>query len=204
MARPPRAKIETRYHHGDLRTALVTAGRHILETEGREALSLRAVARAAGVSQAAPYHHFTSKDALLAAIAAQGFDELTAAMSDRMARETEPVARLNASGVGYVAFAVDNPELFSLMFGGVTREASDDAALSEAGKRAYGVLQSAITDVQTVRGASMDSALAGLWSWCGVHGLAKLIIEQKLDPKTFGAANAEMLARRMLQHVNPS
>ena len=68
-ARPDTAKPEASYHHGDLRTALISAARHILETEGREALSLRAAARAAGVSQAAPYHHFASKEALLAAIA---------------------------------------------------------------------------------------------------------------------------------------
>jgi AcrR family transcriptional regulator len=204
-SQPDTAKPEASYHHGDLRTALIAAARHILETEGREALSLRAAARAAGVSQAAPYHHFAGKDALLAAIAAQGFNELTEAMTKRMAKETEPTARLNASGVGYVAFAVNNPELFALMFGGVTQHASGDAALHEAGGRAYGVLQSAIMDFQRAKGgAAEDVPLAGLWSWCGVHGLAKLVIEQKLDPKRYGAASAEALAAAMLARVNPS
>lgn len=203
MARAPKSKAETKYHHGDLRSALVAAARHILETEGREALSLRAAARAAGVSQAAPYHHFDNKDALLGAIAAQGFDELANAMSERMGKESEPVARLNASGVAYVAFAVHNPELFALMFGGVTATATDAPTLAEAGKRAYGVLQSAIKDALLARGRKEESApLAGLWSWCGVHGLAKLVIEQKLDPKAFGAPNAEALAAVMLAKVN--
>jgi AcrR family transcriptional regulator len=211
MSRPkkdrstPKTTIESPYHHGDLRSALIAAARHILETEGREALSLRATARAAGVSQAAPYHHFANKDALLCAVAAEGFDELAQAMTKRMAKETEANARLNASGIGYVAFAVNNPELFALMFGGVTQHSSSDAALDEAGKRAYGVLQSAIIDAQTAKGGTAaDAPLAGLWSWCGVHGLAKLVIEQKLDPKRYGAPNAEALAAAMLARVNPS
>lgn len=91
--------------------------------------------RAAGVSKAAPYHHFASKDALLAGIATQGFNELTETMSKRMADETRPNARLNASGFGYVAFAVANPELFALMFDGVTQKSSGDVALGEAGLR---------------------------------------------------------------------
>lgn len=201
---PGTAKPEASYHHGDLRTALIAAARHILETEGREALSLRAAARAAGVSQAAPYHHFASKEALLAGVAAQGFDELTEVMTRRMAKEINPNARLNATGVGYVAFAVANPELFTLMFGGVTQQSSGDATLGVAGKRAYGVLQDAIKDAQTAKGGGgEDGPLAGLWSWCGVHGLAKLVIEQKLDPKAFGAPSAEALAQAMLARVNP-
>ena len=119
-------------------------------------------------------------------------------------KQTNPNARLNASGIGYVAFAVNNPELFALMFGGVTQQSSGDAALGEAGRRAYGVLQSAIAEAQTAKGGSAaDAPLAGLWSWCGVHGLAKLIIEQKLDPKRYGASNAETLAEAMLARVNP-
>jgi AcrR family transcriptional regulator len=209
--KPDTTKSEASYHHGDLRTALIAAARHLLETEGREALSLRAAARAAGVSQAAPYHHFASKEALLAAIAAQGFDELTEAMTKRMAKESHANARLNASGIGYVAFAVNNPELFALMFGGVTQQSSGDAALGdaatlrEAGGRAYGVLQAAIAEAQAAKGGTAEDApLAGLWSWCGVHGLAKLIIEQKLDPKRYGAPNAEALVTAMLARVNPS
>jgi AcrR family transcriptional regulator len=199
-----KAKPDASYHHGDLRAALIAAARHILETEGREALSLRATARAAGVSQAAPYHHFASKEALLAGVAAQGFDELSEAMSVRMAGETMANARLNATGVAYVAFAVANPELFALMFGGVTQKSSGDPALGAAGKRAYGVLQSAIKDAQIAKGRNAeDGGLAGLWSWCGVHGLAKLVIEQKLDPKSYGAPNAEALAQAMLMRVNP-
>ena len=106
------------YHHGDLRDALVRAARTILEKQGLAALSLRGAARAAGVSPAAPYHHFPDKHSLLDAVAVQGFDALTSAMDKRMAKKKDPSARLDASGVGYVVFALENPALFRLMFGG--------------------------------------------------------------------------------------
>src|SRR5271154_5377596 len=131
------------YHHGDLERALIAAARGLLEKEGIEALSLRAVARAVGVSPAAPYHHFADKDALLAAVAAQGFRELTAAMKKRMTRETEPTKRFLGTGAGYVAFAAANPALFRLMFGGSGQRFSDHAGLATAGLAAYDVLSSA-------------------------------------------------------------
>ena len=132
------------YHHGDLRDALVRAARTILEKKGLAALSLRGVARAAGVSPAAPYHHFADKQALLDAVAAQGFDALRSAMEKRMAKKTDPIARLDASGVGYVLFAIENPALFRLMFGGAGQVLSANASLMEARDRAYGVLQAAV------------------------------------------------------------
>ncbi len=117
MLEKPRRKRPPSYHHGDLRDALIRAARKILEKDGLAELSLRQVARAVGVSPAAPYHHFADKHALLTAVATLGFAALRSEMLMRMAKETDPVARLDASGVGYVVFAVDNPALFRLMFG---------------------------------------------------------------------------------------
>src|SRR5262245_29389962 len=121
----PTAKAHSRkrpgYHHGDLRRALILAARRILEHEGLAGLSLRAAAREAGVSQAAPYHHFKDKDALLGAVAAEGFDALAEAMRTRMAACRDPASTLSAAGEGYVAFAVANPALFQLMFGAAMR-----------------------------------------------------------------------------------
>jgi AcrR family transcriptional regulator len=119
------------YHHGDLRDALVRAARTILEHEGLAALSLRGVARAAGVSPAAPYHHFPDKQALRDAVAEQGFEALTLAMTTRMGNKKDPQARLEASGVGYVTFAVENPALFALMFG-AGQQLSANAAVVQA------------------------------------------------------------------------
>ena len=85
-----------------------------------------------GVSPAAPYHHFPDKQALLDAVAAQGFDALTAAMEKRMAKKTDPTARLDASGVGYVTFALENPALFRLMFGNGEQQPSANARLTRS------------------------------------------------------------------------
>src|SRR5277367_1588423 len=104
------------YHHGDLSRALVAAGRRILEAEGPTALSLRAVAREAGVSPAAPYHHFKDKSELLDAIAAEGWHELGHAIAEARAAATDPRLALSEIGVAYVTFARRNPALYRLMY----------------------------------------------------------------------------------------
>lgn len=184
------------YHHGDLRDALVRAGRTILEKDGLAALSLRRAARSAGVSPAAPYHHFPDKQALLDAIATQGFGALTSAMETRMAEETDPNARLDASGVGYVAFAVENPALFQLMFGARELELSRNAALMKAGERAYAVLQAAVA-ATSPDGAASPLVCLRLWSL--VHGIAKLLLEGGVRPADYGFTSSEALTVRLLR-----
>ncbi|SRR6185503_4140528 len=95
------------YHHGELRPALLRAAAKILEQEGREAISLRDLARRAGVSHAAPYRHFADRQALLAALADEGFALLTQALQGKPWRE---------QAVAYVRFGLANPERFTLMF----------------------------------------------------------------------------------------
>ena len=98
------------YHHGDLRRALVDAARRLLEAEGPSALSLRAVAREAGVSPAAPYHHFKDKAELLDAVAQEGWDILGRQMHEAKAGATG-MHQLTALGIAYVCFARENPAL---------------------------------------------------------------------------------------------
>jgi len=198
----PRRRAATRkaaYHHGDLRRALIDAARAILERDGLPALSLRAVARRAGVSQAAPYHHFPDKDALLAALGAEGFDGLDQAMRERMKGLRDPGQRLVASGVGYVAFAVENPALFRIMFGASMRGVGAHPERSAAGERAYATLEKA---VQATLGDKVGEpgamALACLRAWSLAHGLAKLLVEGGIDPVRYGARDVGELARRTL------
>jgi len=115
MARKPKAEETKPYHHGDLQRALVDAGRRLLERDGLAALSLRALAREAGVSATAPYHHFADRAALLYAIGCEGSEEL--AQTLRAARDAHPPGRerMVAVGVAYVEFALDNPALYQLM-----------------------------------------------------------------------------------------
>jgi AcrR family transcriptional regulator len=196
MLEKARKKRAAAYHHGDLRDALLRAARRILEKDGIAQLSLRRAARAAGVSPAAPYHHFADKQALLDAIAAEGFAELTGQMCARMAKASDPDGRLDASGVGYVVFAVENPMLFQLMFSGDGQAASGNATLNTARENAYGVLQAAVADT-SVNGAA--APLVCLRLWAQVHGIAKLIVEGCIKPSDYGCASSEALAVRLLR-----
>jgi AcrR family transcriptional regulator len=195
MLEKPRRERTPSYHHGDLRDALVRAARRILEKGGLVDLSLRRVARAAGVSPAAPYHHFADKQALLNAVAADGFAALRSEMLARMAKETDPAARLDASGVGYVVFAVENPSLFRLMFGSDGQQLSADAALTKARELAYGVLQAAVAETSPDGTAN---PLTCLRLWALVHGIAKLILEGGIKPSDYGLTSSEALAARLL------
>jgi AcrR family transcriptional regulator len=187
------------YHHGALRAALIRSAREILESEGYEALTLRAAARRAGVSQAAPYNHFADKAALLASIATLGFKEFAAAMRHEMSAAVDPQARLNAAGIAYVAFATSNPGLFKLMFGSSVHQASGDADLDAARTSAYEVLRRAVHSVpqSTPRDGAHDE-LESLRSWALVHGLATMINAGTIAPDAYGARSARELTASLL------
>jgi AcrR family transcriptional regulator len=171
MPEPPSS--ETRpYHHGDLRRALVEAARQLLETEGPSAMSLRAVARQAGVSPAAPYHHFKDKGELLEAVAAEGWavlgGEMMAAMEDA-ASVPDPTPVLLA----YVHFARTRPALYRIMFDGA-RSAESLPFLTDAPEGSpFALLRERLAladDCRTV--AEIELAIAA--SWSAVHGLAEM------------------------------
>jgi AcrR family transcriptional regulator len=192
-------KKPSSYHHGALRSALIHAARDILESQGYEALTLRAAARRVGVSQAAPYNHFADKAALLAAIAAQGFNEFAAAMRQEMDAIADPQARLNASGIAYVAFATSNPGLFKLMLGSSVLKVSDDPDLDAARTSAYEVLQTAVHFLHVSEPCrARDEPLESLRSWALVHGLATMINEGTIVPSTYGASSARELITALL------
>lgn len=193
-------KKASSYHHGALRTALIRSARDILESEGYDALTLRAAARRAGVSQAAPYNHFADKAALLAAIAAEGFQEFAAAMRHEMdaAARVDPQARLNAAGIAYVAFATSNPGLFKLMFGSSVHQASGDPDLDAARTSAYDVLRGAVHSVEVLAPRHpTHEELESLRSWAMVHGLATMINEGTIEPGIYGARSARELATQL-------
>src|SRR5580692_2493351 len=194
------AKKASNYHHGALRDALIHAAREILESQGYEALTLRAAARRVGVSQAAPYNHFADKAALLAAIAAQGFSEFAAAMRHEMDATVDPQARLNAAGIAYVAFATSNPGLFKLMLGSSAHQASDDPELDDARTSAYEVLRGAVHSVHVSEPChAPDEPLESLRSWALVHGLATMINEGTIAPRIYGASSARELITALLR-----
>ena len=186
-------KKASKYHHGALRAALIRAARDILESEGYEALTLRAAARRVGVSQAAPYNHFADKAALLAAVATLGFQEFAAAMRQEMDAVVNPQARLNATGIAYVAFATSNPGLFKLMLGSSVHQTSGVADLDAARTSAYEVLRGAVHSAQPDPRDPMHDEIESLRSWAFVHGLATMINEGTIAPDAYGMRSAREL-----------
>lgn len=177
------AKPEGRYHHGELRRALVATALEIVEREGVAALTLRELARRLGVSHAAPAHHFPDKAALLAELAREGFDRLTAAMRTAGATAASAPARLRAVGEAYVAFATEHPAFLRVMFGRDVADLADPpAALREAGDRSFGVLLDAVGAVLEAHPpASRPPADAVAFTcWSLVHGMAMLWIDGPL------------------------
>jgi AcrR family transcriptional regulator len=163
------------YHHGAGRQALLDAAATILERDGIDGLTLRATARAAGVSHAAPKNHFAGLAGLLSALAASGFDRLRAAIEAETA--ASPRA-LNAAGRAYVRFALAHPALFQLMF---RRERLDrtDPALRRAARALTDLLAAAVTPAPPER-----QAAAMALAWAQAHGLAMLAIDGQLAPLT--------------------
>lgn len=162
------------YHHGDLRRALIEAARRILEAEGPSALSLRAVAREAGVSPAAPYHHFKDKTELLEAVAQEGWEMLDEVIAQAKAKAASPDEALNAIGVGYVCFARDNPALYRVMYDTVRdREALPDDMHGDKDS-AYCKVRDTIVDAGGDPSDELDLELATIASWCAAHGLAEM------------------------------
>lgn len=184
------------YHHGDLRRALLVAARRLVEREGPSRVGLRALAREARVSPAAPYHHFADRDAILAALAAEGFAELAEAMRRGTRRASRArLQRLQAAGVAYVRFAARNPELFRLMFGGLLADRSAYPDLRQSADEAFGVLHQLLgpTRGSAARGRPGPAALT---AWSTVHGLAVLLIDGRLGTKP-GDRKAANLAREV-------
>lgn len=170
------------YHHGDLRNALIEATLKLISTTGVRELSLREVSRAAGVSHAASYRHFPSKESLLAALAEQGFDLLTEAMrsSVRFGSKT-PIAKLQAAGVAYVDFGLQHPQHLTVMFGGAIANFDDHPGLKAAAKHAQDELRTVVRAVLQgvgMRAAEEDAVEAAAWSI--VHGLTVLLADGQI------------------------
>lgn len=158
------------YHHGDLRNGLLEAARSILEEESLAALTLRAVARKAGVSHAAPYRHFPNHEALLVELSIEGFDELRESLSEAAKAQGSESDKIANIGAAYMRFVAQRPALARLMFGGQLPNRDQFPALAHK----------ADSIGQEIGEALHDSAL-GLAVWSAVHGLAMLVLENVVD-----------------------
>lgn len=163
------------YHHGALRPALVAAAHTILSELGTTGLTLRECARRAGVSHAAPKHHFPDKTSLLTAVAAAGFRDLTASMDAyNQAAGREPSVRLREVGVGYIAFAMGQPATFRLIFG-QSGLYIDDPEYVTAATAAFDRLADAVVAASDITDRTDPRAEQRMkQAWSTVHGYAML------------------------------
>ncbi len=164
------------YHHGDLRAALLNAAEAELAEKGIEGFTLRGCAKRAGVSHAAPAHHFRDANALLTALASRGFERFVESLGQHMdAAGQDPMARLGAGGVGYVTFALENAAVFRLMFSSERPDFESDG-LCNAADAAFTQL---VTMVSAARGATPEadpSVMADVAAtWSMAHGMADLL-----------------------------
>jgi AcrR family transcriptional regulator len=177
------------YHHGDLRAAILASASQILEKENLSKLSLREAARHAGVSHNAPYRHFPDRESLLAALAAEGFGMLAAAQ-----REAVAASGLRGMGEAYVRFALAHPQRFQLMFGGVVPIAKH-AELREVAMKSFAGLSGALAaHAPGARGAS-DASIA---AWSLVHGLAHLLMDERIAVSAQGGRSHEQFVSDVL------
>src|SRR5688572_2341375 len=184
MPRKPGKRGKARaYHHGDLRVALVDEAVALLREEGPEALTLREVARRAGVSQAAPYRHFPDRRALVAAVAERGFVRLQQAMMARM-KSAEPGSRMGLRQVAYayIQFGLENPAEYRVMFGPEMAKTDDFPALRDTGRGVLGFVAEGMRQLQQAGLIGPgDPDLMAAATWATLHGLVMLILDRQTE-----------------------
>ena len=171
-----------KYHHGDLKTALLQAAEVELLEHGIETFSLRRVTASVGVTPAAPSYHFGNTEGLLTELAALGFNKML--LEQKRAQQTaekNPKAQLIASGIGYIDFAVENSNLFQLMFNWKNLD-KENATLNAARKAAYTHLASNVADIRATGERNNKEVMTdAMGAWVTVHGIASLISAGKTN-----------------------
>jgi AcrR family transcriptional regulator len=165
------------YHHGDLRAALVRAAMELLAESGETELSLRAVARRAGVSPAAPYRHYADREALVSAVAALGYRELAERLAAAHPSPSTP-EQLASVAIAYVQFALERPALFRIMFGEPCDRDNDERVAATTAVSAY------VRSIAQRTFPQADAEALATAIWALVHGLAFLYLDGKLDAPT--------------------
>lgn len=197
VARTPRTRRT--YHHGDLPRGLVAAATRLLDERGSTGVTLREAARQAGVSQAAPYRHFASKEELLAAVAAEAFLALKAACAAAVEADPGDAAhRLEVVAVAYVRFAVEHPARYRLMWAPTPRGRDHPtlaAAARATGEPLLGALRACLPPGEA--GEPAVQRLFVLWSL--LHGIAGLVLDEQIPHEVLETVPVEALVRAALQ-----
>lgn len=195
----------TPYHHGALRDALLEAAERVLEREGLSGLTLRAVAREAGVSHAAPTHHFGDLTGLVSELAAIGFRQFNATMAAAAAPDLPSNERAMMRAKAYVAYAQAHPGMYGLMFR-TERLDYSRPSLHEAAEASFAGLAGAIAAKRQEKisedALTLDQAAAIARAWSLVHGFTMLLLDGRLEDivdRLPEGSNVEMLLDAMLK-----
>jgi AcrR family transcriptional regulator len=193
-----RRKRPDRYHHGDLRRALLEQARLTIAANGVDGLTLRGVGAALGVSRTALYRHFADKTALLSAVAAEGFRRLRDELAAACGHAGGTVDGFEDMGIAYVRFAVRNPQLYRVMFGPAVAPHDPESELARDGAAAFQVLLDSLLAQQREQlvPAGDDPVQLARFVWAMVHGIAMLAIDERLGrPGAVDAFTAFTVAR---------
>lgn len=172
-----------KYHHGDLKNALINAGVEILAKEGVDGLSLRKVAQRAGVSHSAPYAHFPDKQSLIAAISTEGFNQLYTELEAAVFPHSKnPKKQLIEGAKAYVRFAEENTDTFKIMFSGVLEKEKDYPSFVEISSKTFKLVVDVVQACQHAGLLPNDPAdLMAVSVWGQVHGIVSLAIEGQVS-----------------------
>ncbi|MCA6326186.1 TetR/AcrR family transcriptional regulator [Phenylobacterium sp.] len=188
------------YHHGDLRRALIEAGRRLLEVEGGAGISLRAVAREAGVSPAAPYHHFRDKSELLDALAFEGWDQLGNQMREALSNTGSERDHLVTLGVAYVRFARMNPAIYRVMIDCSRSHETMPEKLRDEG--AYQLTRDTLVEAGVDPKDETGLELAAVAVWCAAHGVAEMVGFKEFEPLRVQLGGEEAFLRSIFSQLD--
>jgi AcrR family transcriptional regulator len=195
--------VKQKYHHGDLKNALVQAGLELLAEQGVEALSLRQVAGRAGVSHSAPYAHFADKQALIAAISTEGFRRLYECISQ--SATVEGISARDAlleAACAYTQFAIDSPALFKLMFSGSLENESAYSDFVHLSRLNFQLLQELVQNAQAagvLRPGPTEVMAISIWSLA--HGFTALLLERQISHHILEKMSRVELLHQVLEQV---
>ncbi len=185
-----------KYHHGDLKNALIKAGIKILSKEGIGGLTLRKVARLAGVSHSAPYAHFADKQALIATISTEGFKRLHAALDSAVeANADDPKRQLTEGARAYVQFAMNNADAFQIMFSGVLEKERDYPSFVEISHKTFERVVDIVRACQeagVLRPAPPEIMAVAVWGQ--LHGVVSLVLEGQVSGKVLDHCDIQEIA----------
>lgn len=195
----PTKRESRHYHHGNLRRTLLDTALEIVEKSGPGALSMRELGRQAGVSHTAAYRHFKSRQALLIALAEEGFRGLAEEMAELADPHLDPVQRLEQLGLAYVRYAVEHPGHFRVMFSAEVHEGGEDPELAAAGGPTLQQLIDGVVRAQesgSIDKGEVQSQVLAAWSI--VHGLSMLIVDRQLAGLYKGHVEVDRLAGEVI------